>query len=117
MKAVIGKINSRKRHRRLRKKIWGTADRPRLCVAVTNQHLYAQFVDDEGAVTLASATTNCKELGGGKNLEAARRLGQRAAVLAKEKGIRTVVFDRGGFKYHGRVKAVADAVREAGIQF
>ena len=84
---------------------------------VSNKNLYVQFVDDEKAATLVSATT-CRQVaeGSGKNLAAAVQLGKQVAEAALQKGIRKVVFDRGGYKYHGRVKAIADAVREAGIQ-
>jgi large subunit ribosomal protein L18 len=84
---------------------------------VSNKSLYVQFVDDEKAVTLVSATTCHKAVeAGGKNLAAATQLGKQVAESALQKGIRKAVFDRGGYRYHGRVKAIADAVREAGIQ-
>lgn len=116
MKSVRGGTGRQRRHKRLRKKIAGTAVRPRLCVMVSNRHLYVQLVDDERGVTLTSATTAGKQGDGKKNVEAAQRLGRMMAERVKEKGIQAVVFDRGGFLYHGRVKALADALREAGIR-
>lgn len=117
MKQAIRKEGRVRRHARIRRTISGTAERPRLCVRVSNQSLYVQLVDDEKALTLLSATT-CKKgaAGSGKNCAAAAELGKQVAAAALEKGIRQAVFDRGGYKYHGRVKAIADAVREAGIQ-
>jgi large subunit ribosomal protein L18 len=86
-------------------------------VRVSNKSLYVQFVDDEKSATLVSATTCHKAAeGGGKNMAAATQLGKQVAEAALQKGIRKAVFDRGGYRYHGRVKAIADAVREAGIQ-
>lgn len=100
---------------RLRQKIRGTAVRPRMSVTVSNRRIYVQFMDDDRAATLASVST----LGGDgkKNVGAAQDLGKRAAAAAVKKGIRSVVFDRGGSQFHGRVKAVADAAREAGLRF
>ena len=115
MKAVIRKEQRCKRHRRLRKKVAGTAERPRVCVMISGRHLYAQAVDDDRASTLAAVTTQGDEKGG-KNIAMAQQLGNRMAAALKEKGITAVVFDRGGFMYHGRVKAIADAIRAAGIQ-
>lgn len=116
MKIVQRKEQTRLRHRRLRHKVAGTAGRPRLCVMISNKHIHVQIVDDERAVTLASASTAGKAAPvKGKNVAAAKALGRHVAALARAKGITTVVFDRGGFKYHGRVKAIADAIREAGI--
>lgn len=105
-----------RRHRRLRKKIIGTAARPRMCVAVTNKHMYVQFVDDGAAVTLSAVSTRTKELAGKNNRATAQRLGAMAAELAKAKGIGAVVFDRGGHAYNGRVKAIAEAARAAGMK-
>jgi large subunit ribosomal protein L18 len=117
MKQVIRNEGRVRRHARIRKTISGTAERPRLCVRVSNKSLYVQFVDDEKAATLVSATTCHKAAeGSGKNLAAATQLGKQVAEAAMQKGIRKAVFDRGGYRYHGRVKAIADAVREAGIQ-
>ena len=107
------------KHRRLRNKIQGTAQRPRLAVFRSEKHIYAQIIDDVKAVTLVSASTVQKDLGikVGSNVEAAAAVGTAIAKKALAKGIEEVVFDRGGFLYHGRVKALADAAREAGLQF
>ncbi len=105
-------------HRRIRKKLSGTSERPRLAVFRSVAHIYAQVIDDTKGVTLASASTTEKgvvETGG--NVAAAKVIGQRVAQRAKEAGIGSVVFDRGGYQYHGRVKALADAAREAGLEF
>ena len=109
-----------RRHRRVRKKIHGTALRPRLAVFRSNKHLSVQLIDDEAGRTLASASTSEAELrsaGSGATVAAATRLGQLLAERAKATGIGQVVFDRGGFLYHGRVAAVAAAAREAGLEF
>jgi len=104
-------------HTRIRKKVRGSAGRPRLAIFRSLNHIYAQVIDDDSGATLASASTTEKDLRGatGGNVEAARRVGQVIAERLKEKGITSVVFDRGGFRYHGRVKALADAAREAGL--
>jgi large subunit ribosomal protein L18 len=104
-------------HRRIRRKVRGTSERPRLAVYRSLNHIYAQVVDDQSGQTIVSASTTEKDLRGstGGNIEAARRIGKAIAERALEKGISTVVFDRGGYLYHGRVKALADAVREAGV--
>jgi large subunit ribosomal protein L18 len=103
---------------RLRKNVQGTQEKPRMSVYVSNRHMYVQFIDDLAATTLAAATTSVKADKIAKNdVAAAKALGKRAAELAKGKGIAKVVFDRGGFAYSGRVKALADAAREAGLQF
>ena len=111
----------RRRHLRVRQKVKGTAEKPRMCVFVSNKHMYVQFIDDMAAKTLASASTVIKDLkdaAKGKNTVAvAKQLGQTAAKAAKEKGIETVVFDRGGFAFKGRVKALADSAREVGLKF
>jgi large subunit ribosomal protein L18 len=107
-----------RRHLRLRQKIRGTATRPRMAVCFTGQHIYVQFIDDVAGKTLAAASSNAGDGKGTKaNLAGARKIGALAAAAAKAKNIREVVFDRGGFKYHGRVKALADAAREAGLKF
>lgn len=109
-----------KRHLRVRKKISGTNERPRLSVFRSSKHIYAQLIDDVKGVTLASASTVDKELaasGNGGNVESARKVGELIAKRAKEKGYEVVVFDRGGYLYHGRIQALADAAREAGLQF
>jgi large subunit ribosomal protein L18 len=109
----------KKRHARVRTKVFGTAERPRLNVFRSNKHIYAQVIDDVKAVTLVSASTLDKELNleATGNVEAAQKVGELVAKRALEKGIKTVVFDRGGYLYHGRVKALADAAREAGLEF
>lgn len=110
-----------KRHLRVRKKIQGTAERPRLNVYRSAKHIYAQIIDDVAGVTLASASTVDKELskeiGNGGNVESARKVGELIAKRGKEKGVKNVVFDRGGYLYHGRIQALADAAREAGLEF
>jgi large subunit ribosomal protein L18 len=110
-----------KRHLRVRKKIQGTAERPRLNIFRSSKHVYAQLIDDVLGVTIASASTQDKELkdgiGNGGNTEAARKVGSLIAERAKKSGIEKVVFDRGGYLYHGRVQALADAAREAGLEF
>ena len=112
-----------RRHLRIRQKVQGTAERPRLCIHKSLRHLYAQLVDDAAGRTLLAATTNRKELresSGRKsfrNKEWAKRLGKEIGEKAVQAGIRQVVFDRGGYLYHGCVKVFADAAREAGLQF
>ena len=107
------------RHRRVRKKIHGTAARPRLAVFRSNKHLVLQVIDDESGRTVASASSNEADQrgAGGGSVEAATRLGQLVAERAKAAGIEKVVFDRGGFGYQGRVAAAANAAREAGLEF
>jgi len=109
----------KKRHVRIRAKISGTPERPRLNVFRSNQHIYAQLIDDTKGVTLASASTLEKDLDleSTKNIEAAKKVGELIAKRALEKGYKKVVFDRGGYLYHGRVKALAEAAREAGLEF
>ncbi|WP_096225955.1 50S ribosomal protein L18 [Geobacillus sp. FJAT-46040] len=109
----------KKRHARIRKKIFGTAERPRLSVFRSNKHIYAQIIDDTKSATIVSASTLDKEFGldSTNNIEAAKKVGELVAKRALEKGIKKVVFDRGGYLYHGRVKALADAAREAGLEF
>ena len=105
-----------RRHRRVRGKISGTAERPRLAVFRSSKHIYAQIIDDVAGVTLASASTMDKDFEGfGGNIEASTKVGNAVAKKALEKGITTVVFDRGGFVYHGRVKALAEGAREGGL--
>lgn len=106
-------------HKRVRKKVSGTAERPRLNVFRSNKHIYAQLIDDEKGVTLVSANTNEKDiqLESKSNKEAAAYIGKLIAERAIEKGYKRVVFDRGGYIYHGRVKALAEAAREAGLDF
>jgi len=119
----MGKTNPRsaarlRRKIRIRKTVHGTADRPRLTVYRTARHMYAQLVDDEAGRTVASASTLTAELDGSAgNKSAAGVIGKAIAAKAKEAGISTVVFDRNGFKYHGRVQALAEAAREGGLTF
>jgi large subunit ribosomal protein L18 len=109
----------KKRHARVRAKLSGTSARPRLNVFRSNKHIYAQIIDDMNGVTLASASTLDKELSleSTSNLEAAQKIGELVAKRAVEKGISAVVFDRGGYLYHGRIQALANAARENGLQF
>jgi len=111
----------KRRHERVRKAVSGTSKRPRLNVYRSLNQIYAQVIDDSKGHTLASASTLDselkKKLKGLKKTEQARLVGELVAVRAKEKGIRQVVFDRGGYKYHGRVKALAEAARESGLVF
>src|SRR4051812_25389727 len=105
---------------RIRKKVRGTQERPRMAVRFSNENIYVQFIDDLKGVTLASACTTSKTLSGDKlkaNVTSATRIGKLAAETAKGKGIERVVFDRSGARYHGKVKALADAAREGGLQF
>jgi len=107
-------------HSRIRKKMIGTAERPRLNVYRSLNHIYAQVIDDLEGKTLASVSSAVGKKGErttGGNVAAAKNIGKKIAELAKQKGITKVVFDRGGYIYHGRIKAVADAAREAGLQF
>lgn len=109
-----------RRHRRVRKKISGTTDRPRLAVFRSNKHISIQVIDDLEGRTLASASTvepDQRKLGSGSTVEAAQRIGTLVAERAKVVGIKEVVYDRGGFLYHGRVAAAADAARKAGLEF
>jgi large subunit ribosomal protein L18 len=114
----VTKVESRqRRHLRLRQKISGTADRPRMSVCLSGKHIYVQFIDDTQGRTLASMSTLAPEGKGAKaNVAGARKIGTLAAQKAKENNIRQVVFDRGGFRFHGRIKALADAAREAGLK-
>lgn len=106
---------------RIRKKMSGTPERPRLAVFRSQSHIYAQVIDDEAGRTLCAASSLDKDLRGqfkrGSNLASAKAVGALIASRAKEKGVAAVVFDRGGFQYHGRVKALADAARESGLRF
>ncbi len=107
-----------RRHLRVRGKISGTAERPRLNVFRSNTNIYAQLIDDVTGVTLCAASTLDKEISGnGGNKEAAREVGKLVAKRASEKGITDVVFDRGGYIFHGRVKELADGAREGGLNF
>jgi large subunit ribosomal protein L18 len=105
-----------RRHKRVRQKLSGTAAKPRLCVSITNKHMYIQFIDDVAGRTLLAVTTKHITSGGKNNVKIASMLGKEAATKAIEKGIKEIVFDRGGRPYKGRVHAIANAVREAGIK-
>ena len=111
----------RRVHDRVRMSVSGTPERPRLCVYRSLDHIYAQVIDDRAGKTLVSASSADKDtkkaLKGGGNVAAAKVVGKAIAERAKAAGVSKVVFDRGGYKYHGRVKALADAAREAGLQF
>ena len=114
------KLKHRRRVRRrhhVRGKIVGTAERPRLSVFRSSKHIYAQLIDDLQGVTLAAASSRGKEAAYGGNKKAAADIGKKLAQAAKEKGINKVAFDRGHYRYHGRIKALADAAREGGLQF
>lgn len=108
-----------KRHLRVRKNIVGTSTLPRLNVFKSNKHIYAQIIDDSNYQTLVAASSNDKELKleNGSNIEAAKQVGALIAKRALEQSIKAVVFDRGGYLYHGRVKALADGARQAGLEF
>lgn len=109
------KDQRKRRHMRLRQRVKGTAERPRMAICISNKHMYVQFIDDDAMRTLAATST----LGGETqkcNLETAKLVGENAASLAKEKGISLVVVDRGGFKFHGRVKQIVDAATAAGLK-
>ncbi len=111
-------IQRLKRHVRVRAKISGTTERPRLAVYRSNAHIYAQIIDDEKGVTLCAASSNEKGFEGiGSNKEAAKKVGAKIAERALAKGIETVVFDRGGYIYHGRVSELASGAREGGLKF
>lgn len=120
-KAVIRLENRKARHERIRKKIEGTAERPRLCVRRSLNHIYAQIVDDgsgKSLVQVSSLSPDLKSAVEGKNkVETSKEIGKLVAQKAQAVGIKQVVFDRGGYLFHGRIKAVADAAREAGLEF
>ena len=113
------KLELRRRHKRVRRRVEGSAERPRLAVFRSNKHISAQLIDDLSGRTLAAASTVEPSLRGsaGGNIEAAKAVGALVASRAKDAGITTVVFDRGGFAYHGRVAALADAARAEGLEF
>jgi len=104
-------------HDRIRTKVQGTSERPRLNVYRSLNHIYAQVIDDAQGITLVAASTVASKAKTGGNVAAAKEVGKLVAERAKEKGIKKVVFDRGGYLYHGRIKALADAAREAGLEF
>lgn len=104
-------------HARIRRKLRGTAERPRLAVYFSNQNVYCQVINDDEGKTIASASTKEKGATSKSNVEAAAKIGQAIAERAAAKGVTSVVFDRAGFSFHGKVKALADAAREKGLQF
>ncbi len=107
-----------RRHKRIRKKLMGDSTKPRLCVFRSNQHIYAQIIDDSrGVVICGVSSVNKKELAGKKKVDSAFEIGKAIAKIALEKGIKEVCFDRGGYKYHGRVKALAEGARKSGLKF
>jgi large subunit ribosomal protein L18 len=110
-----------KRHRRIRKKLKGTAEVPRLCVFRSTNHIYAQIIDDDQGSSICGASTLSKaivtEIAGLGKMERSKRVGMLIARIAKEKGIERVAFDRGGYLYHGRVRALAEGAREGGLKF
>jgi large subunit ribosomal protein L18 len=113
-----GRDTRDRRRVRVRKKLSGTAERPRLSVYRSNRYIYAQVIDDTQGVTVAAASSQEPDLRSGRlNVDTAKKVGTLVADRAKEAGVTTVVFDRGGYKYHGRLKALADAAREAGLEF
>ena len=120
MYTQVARNESRQKvHLRIRKKVRGTAERPRLNVFRSLQHIYVQIIDDNQGVTLVSARSGDSDLGlkSGGNLAGARAVGKLIATKALEKGIQQVTMDRGGYRYHGRIKALADSAREAGLKF
>ena len=118
MPNVSRAITRERRHTRIRRTVQGTTERPRLSVFRSSKHLYAQLIDDSKGVTVASCSTLDKDMKGiGDTVDGAKKVGAKIAEKAKAKKIENVVFDRGGFQYHGRIKALADAAREAGLKF
>ena len=116
-KKVSKNKERQRRHARIRRKVSGTASCPRLNVFRSNAHIHAQIIDDVNGKTLVSANSVEMKLTNGGNIEGAKEVGKKIAERALEKGIKEVVFDRGGYVYHGRVQALADAAREAGLEF
>jgi large subunit ribosomal protein L18 len=104
-------------HKRIRSRVSGTGERPRLAVFRSVKHIYAQVIDDTKGHTMVAASSSEKDLKNGGNVAGAKEIGKLVAERAKDKGIKAVVFDRGGYQYHGRVKALAEAAREAGLEF
>ncbi len=117
----IKQVRLARRKRRVRKSVFGTAERPRLSVTRSLGNIYAQIIDDDKGITLCQASTKDKDLGGkltyGGNVKAAKEVGTILAARAKDKGIEMVTFDRNGRQFHGRIKALADAAREGGLKF
>jgi large subunit ribosomal protein L18 len=104
-------------HQRIRRRVKGTPERPRLAVFRSLKHIYAQVIDDHEGRTLAAASSNEKNGVNGGNIAGAKAVGKTVAERAREKGVKAVVFDRGGYLYHGRIKALAEAARQAGLEF
>lgn len=118
MAAKNRKVTRQRIHARIRKSLTGTTERPRLAVYFSNKNVYAQLIDDDQGKTIVSASTKEKGFGGGTaNIATATKIGQTVAERAIAKNITQIVFDRGGFIYHGKVKALADAAREKGLKF
>jgi len=118
IKKIDTNVQRKKRHKRVRGKITGTSDRPRLNVFRSEKHIYAQIIDDSKGETLCASSSLEKSFkGSGANKEGAAEVGKQVAARAKKKGIEEVVFDRGGYIYHGRVKELAEAARESGLKF
>lgn len=121
IKVANRKTKVQKRHQSIRVKLSGTAEAPRLAVYRSTKHIYAQLIDDVKGVTIASASSIDKDLkeklGHGGNIDAAKAVGKSIAKKALKAGVKNVVFDRGGFLYHGRIQSLADAAREAGLNF
>jgi large subunit ribosomal protein L18 len=117
----LKQVRRLRRRRHVRRKIVGTVERPRLTVFRSSKHIYAQLIDDLNGRTLAAASSNApdlrKDVAYGGNVKAAKAVGKRLAEVAKERGITKAAFDRGHYRYHGRIKALADAAREGGLQF
>lgn len=121
MSAKLDKRSARiKRHRRVRKKVFGTPEQPRLSVYKSIKHIYAQIIDDQNGITLVAASTlspDVRDKVSGSNIKAAKLVGNEIGKKAAENNITSIVFDRGGYRYHGKLKALAEAVREAGLEF
>ena len=117
MRSEIRHEKRKRRHRRIRAKIYGTTKKPRLCVFRSPRHIYAQLIDDEKGRTLVAATDQKLRKSKKQKTEVAREVGKLIAKKAKEKKIAKVVFDRGGYQYHGRVRALAEGAREGGLKF
>jgi large subunit ribosomal protein L18 len=117
----LKQVRRLRRRRHVRRKIIGTVERPRLTVFRSSKHIYAQLIDDLNGQTLVAASSNTpdlrKDVAYGGNVKAAKAVGKRLAAIAKERGITKAAFDRGHYRYHGRIKALADAAREAGLEF
>jgi len=114
MSLLSRKEQRERRHKRIRQNVRGTAERPRMAICVSNKHLYVQFIDDTAANTLA-AVSSLKIDGAACNIAGAKTIGEQAAKLALDKGIKTVVVDRGGFRYHGRVKQIVESAIASGL--